>query len=183
MLVVVVFQSNRAKRLRERLVMMAREMGWSEVTVTTFFMSGVRGTWNGYPVRIRLVPRQKSIPERLVSNIRVQAPARVTIMRRQRGLFSGRPVSLFGPPVVDLPLYQQFWIRSDEITLIERLMRGSAAAMIDRILRSRYDVLRMTRDDLLVQRVSASEPDEVARLAREELDLLRAVIDALALRP
>lgn len=183
LILVLVLQSNRTKRLRERLEMMAREMGWSEVVVTKFFFTGVRGMWNGFSVRIRLIPRQKSIPERIVSNIRIQAPARVIITRRQRGVFSGRPLSLFGPPVVELPLYQQFWIRADEITLPERLMRSSAASMIDRILQGRYDVLRMGRDDLLVQRVSTNEPDAVARLAREELELLRAVIDALALRP
>lgn len=180
---VVLLQSNRSKRLRERLELMAREMGWSEVTGTNFFMTGVRGVWNGFNVRIRRFPRQKSVPERIVSNIKIQAPARIIITRRQRGVFSGRPISLFGPPVVDLPLYQQFWIRSDEITLVERLMRSSAAPMIDRIVQARFDVLRMGRDDLLVQRVSSTDPDEVARLAREELELLRAVIDALALRP
>ncbi|HEX7139810.1 MAG TPA: hypothetical protein VF219_18300 [Vicinamibacterales bacterium] len=183
MLLVLLFQSNRSKRLRERLEMMAREMGWSEVTFSRFFVMGVRGMWNGYPVRIRLFPRQKSTPERIAANIRVQAPARLAITRRQRGVFSGRPLTLFGPPLIDLPLYQQFWIRSDEITLPERLMRSSAAAMLDRILQSRYDILRLGRDDLFVQRISAREPDEVARLAREELELLRATIDALSLRP
>ena len=183
LLLVLLLQSNRSKRLRERLEMMAREMGWSEVVLTKFFFTGVQGMCNGFSVRTRLIPRQKSVPERVVSNIRVQAPARVIITRRQRGLFSGRPVSLFGPPVVDLPLYQQFWIRSDEITLVERLMRSSAAPMIDRIIQARYDVLRMGRDDLLVQRVSTSDPDGVARLAREELELLRAVCEALGLRP
>lgn len=183
MILLAVFQSRSAKRLRERLEMMVREMGWSEVTGTNFFGTGVRGIWNGFSVKIRQIPRQKSIPERILTNIRIQAPARLSITRRQRGVFSGRPLSLFGPPVVDLPLYQQFWIRADEITLVERLMHTSAAAMIDRMIQSRYDVLRMARDELVVQRVSAKNPDEIARLAREELELLRAVIDALALRP
>lgn len=183
MFLVLIFQSRRSKVLCERLEMMARELGWTEVTRSTFFLTGVRGIWNGYSVRIRQVPRQKSIPERIVSDIGIQAPARLIVTRRQRGVFSGRPITLFGPPIVDLPLYQQFWIRADEITIAERLMHSSAAAMVDRILVTRFDVFRMAGDNLLVQRVSAKEPDQVARLAREELELLRAVIDALALRP
>jgi hypothetical protein len=92
-------------------------------------------------------------------------------------------MTLFGPPIVEPPLASQFWIRTDEITLAERLMRSSAAALLDRALQSRFDLLKMGGEDLLVQRLSARDPDEVARLAREELELLRAVIDALALRP
>ena len=183
LIIAVLVQSKRSKRIGEKLEMLAREMGWTELRSSSFFELAVRGMWNGYSVRIRRLARQKGTPERIEANIRVQAPARIVITRRQHGVFGGRPVSLLGPPVVDLPLYQQFWIRSDEITLVERLMRSSAAPMIDRIVQTRHDVLRMGRDDLLVQRVSSTDPDEVARLAREELELLRAVIDALALRP
>ena len=183
LVLVAIAHSRASKRLLERLNLMAREMGWSEVTSSNFLFTGLQGVWNGFNVKVRQFPRQKSVPERLMATIRIQAPARVTITRRQRGLFSGRPLSLFGPPVVDLPMYGQFWIRADEITIIERLMRGSAAAMLDRMLQSRYDVLKMRGDELSIQRVSARNPDEVARLAREELELLRAVIDALSLRP
>jgi hypothetical protein len=182
---VVVFlaQSHRSKRLRERLELMTRELGWSEVKWSNFFVTTGQGIWNGYVVRIRRIPRQKNVPERIAATFRVQAPARIAITRRQRGIFRGRPLMLFGPPYVDLPLYQQFWIRADEITLAERLMRSSAAPMLDRILQTRFDIFRMKSDTLLIQRVSATNPDEVARLAREELELLRAVVDALALRP
>jgi hypothetical protein len=180
---VVLKQSQRSKQLRERFEMLAREMGWSELESSSVFMLSVQGIWNGYSVRIRRLPRQKNMPERIATNIRVQAPARVIITRRQRGVFTGRPFALFGPPVIDLPLYSQFWIRADEITLAERLLRGSAAGMLDRMLQSRHDLFRLGGDQLLVQRISAIPPDEVARLAREELELLKVVIDALALRP
>jgi hypothetical protein len=175
-------QSHRSKELVERLEMLAREMGWSEVAKSSFFTMAVRGIWNGYSVRIRRVPRQKGAPERIVSTFRVQAPARIIITRRQRGIF-GRPLALFGPPVIELPLHPQFWIRADEITLAERLMKSSAAPLIDRALHARFDVLRMRGEELTVIRVSATDPDGFARIAREELELLRAVVDALALRP
>lgn len=181
--IVLVAQRYRSKRLLGRLELLAREMGWYDVKSSSFLISSIQGTWNGYSVRIRRLPRQKSIPERVVSTIRVQAPARLTITRRQRGLFTGRPIAMFGPPLVELPLYPQFWIRADEITLAERLLRSSAAAMLDRIVLTRHDFFKMAGDELLVQRVSSNDPDEVARLAREELELLRAVVDALALRP
>jgi hypothetical protein len=176
-------RSGHTKRLRERLVPMAQEMGWSDVKWSRFFMAGVQGMWNGYSVRIRRVPRQKSIPERIVTGIRVQAPARILITRRQHGLFDGKPLGWFGPPVVDLPLYSQFWIRTDEITLADRLMHSSAAAMLDRILQSRHDFFRLDGNQLAVQRLSATEPDEFARLAREEWELLHIVVDTLSLRP
>lgn len=176
--------SRRSKALNESLAMMAREMGWSELRTSRFFGFSMQGMWNGYRVRIRRIPRQKSVPERIIANIGVQAPARVIITRRQRGVFAGRPMTLFGPPLVDLlPYSQQFWIRADEITLVERLLRSSPAAMLDRVLKGRFDVLRMGGDDLLIQRASTNDPDAVARLAREELELLRAIVDALALRP
>src|ERR1051326_1293655 len=89
---VFVAQSRSVKRLREGVEAMARDMGWSEVKVSSFLFIGVRGIWNGYNVRIRRIPRQKSIPERLIATIRVQAPARIIITRRQRGIFGGRPL-------------------------------------------------------------------------------------------
>jgi hypothetical protein len=181
-LILFVVQSNRSKRLAERLEMLAREMGWVEVARSSFFTMSVQGIWNGYSVRIRRVPRQKGAPERVISTFRVQAPARVIITRRQRGIF-GRPLALFGPPVIELPLHPQFWIRSDELTLAERLMNSSAAPLIDRALRARFDVLRMRGDELTVIRVSATDPDLFARIAREEVELLRAVVEALSLRP
>ncbi|HEY2323017.1 MAG TPA: hypothetical protein VGJ82_09140 [Thermoanaerobaculia bacterium] len=176
-------RSGHTKRLRERLVPMAQEMGWSDVKWSRFFMAGVQGMWNGYSVRIRRVPRQKSIPERIVAGIRVQAPARILITRRQHGLFDGKPLGWFGPPVVELPLYSQFWIRTDEITLADRLMHSSAAPMLDRILQSRHDFFRLDGNQLAVQRLSATDPDEFTRLAREEWELLHIVVDTLSLRP
>jgi hypothetical protein len=180
---VAVAQSYRSNRLRERLEPMLREMGWSELKWSRFFSTSVTGMWNGYSVRLRRLPRQKNVPERIAATMHVQAPARIVITRRQRGIFGGRPMAFFGPPLFEIPLYSQFWIRGDEITLAERLMHSSAAAMLDRILQSRFDLFRMAGDEALVRRVSASDPDQVARLAREELELLRATIDALSLRP
>ncbi|HEY2094201.1 MAG TPA: hypothetical protein VGJ81_20225 [Thermoanaerobaculia bacterium] len=179
---VLLVQSRRSKELAVRLEMLAREMGWSELAKSSFFTMSVQGIWNGYSVRIRRVPRQKGAPERILCTFRVQAPARIIITRRQRGIF-GRPLALFGPPVIELPLHPQFWIRSDEITLAERLMKSSAAPLIDRALHARFDVLRMRGEELTVIRVSATDPDGFARIAREELELLRAVVEALALRP
>jgi hypothetical protein len=183
MVLIALVQTHRSKLLRERLEILAREMGWSEVRGSNFFTTTVQGIWNGYSVRVRRIARQKNAPERVLSNIRVQAPARLIVTRRQHTVFGGRPMTLFGPPIVEVALASQFWVRADEITLAERLMRSSAAALLDRTLQSRFDILRLGGDDLLIQRISSRDPDEVARLAREELELLRAVIDALSLRP
>ena len=180
---VAMTQARRSKALSQRLELLARELGWTDVTFTHFLTIAVQGNWNGYAAKVRRAPRQKSIPERLITTLRVQAPARIWITRRQRGLWSGRPFTMFGPPIIDLPLHQQFWIRADEITLAERLMMSSAAAMLDRSLHGRYDLFRMGADQILVQRASEQDPDGVARIAREELELAKAVVDALTLRP
>jgi hypothetical protein len=183
MVLLVITQSRRSKALGQRLELVARELGWSEVKRSNFFVLAVSGLWNGYPVKVRRIPRQKSIPERVVTTMRVQAPARIDIRRRQRGFLSGRPIAMFGPPLIELPLAQQFWIRSDEITLAERLMMSSAAPMLDRTLFTRFDLFKMRNDQILIQRASEHDPDGVARIAREELELAKAVVDALALRP
>ena len=179
----IIVQVRRSRAVAQQLEILARELGWSETTFTHFLTIAVQGIWNGYAVKVRRAPRQKSIPERVITTMRVQAPARIEIRRRQRGLWSGRPLTIFGPPIVDLPLFSQFWIRSDEITLAERLMMSSAAPFLDRSLYGRFDLFKMSGDQLFVQCASDREVDGVARIAREELELARAVVDALALRP
>src|SRR5258708_254017 len=180
---VAMTQARRSKALAQRLELLTRELGWTDVTFRRFLTIAVQGTWNGYTAKVRRAPRQKSIPERVITTLRVPAPARIWITRRQRGLWSGRPFTMFGPPIIALPLHQQFWIRADEITLAERLMMSSAGPLLDRTLHGRYDLFRMGADQLLVQRASEQDPDGVARIAREELELARAVVDALTLRP
>jgi hypothetical protein len=114
--------------------------------------------------------------------VRLQAPARLDITRRQHGFFT-RPMTIFGPPLVDYPPAAQFWIRADEISLIERLFSTSIAAMLDQNLTGRYDFLRLGGDALTIQRASDWKREQAVAVAREELALAKAVIDALALRP
>ena len=177
----IVLQSQRSKTLGQRLEMVARELGWSDVRLSTFFGLAVKGMWKGYAVSVRRAARQKNAPERVITRMRVQVPARIEIVRRQRGLWSGKPLAMFGPPLVELPSSAQFWIRADEITLAERLMMSSAAPLFDRNLFSRFDFFRLRRDEMVIQRVSERDPDGVARIAREELQLARAVVEALGL--
>lgn len=169
--IVAVVQVKRSKKVREQLEMLAREVGWSEVRSSTFPEVSVRGIWNGYSVRVRLLRKGKSTPERIETNIRIQAPSRVAVTRRGVGILANKPLPFFGTPLVDLPLYSQFWICAGEITLAERLMQISAAAL-ERLLLSEYDFLRMGGNKLTVR--SSNMFDDIGRIAREEMEQLRA---------
>src|SRR5947209_8375049 len=88
---------------RSRLTM-ALGIEGSDVNRSHFCPAGVEGTWNGDSARIRRIARQKSVLARIVASVRLQAPARIIITRRQHGIFAGRPPAWFGPSMVVLPL-------------------------------------------------------------------------------
>lgn len=183
---VLALAMRRSAALGERLLTVARDAGW-QGAVRTKFLGAVRGDWNGYPAVVRRIPRQKAVPERVVTRLRVQVPARLSVKRRLRG---GRPITLFGPPLVELRdgAGAEFWIRSDEVTLAERLFAGAGvAALLERNLVSRFDAVTLSRDSLQVLRAvdarSQPEPERIAHLATEEWSLATKIVEALSLRP
>ncbi len=171
--ILVVVKLKRSKKVREQLEIVAREMGWSEVRSSIFPAASVRGIWNGHSVRIHRLPEGKTTPERIETNIRVQTAGRLAVTRRGVGIFANKPLPLFGTPLVDLPQYSDLWICADEITFAERLMNRIAAAL-ERLLLGEGDFLRMGGDKLTVR----SSKNSYALLAREELERMRAAMDA-----
>lgn len=164
------------------IVQLARDSGWADIRTSRFLGVRIRGLWNGYPVQLLRLPPRKGAPDRMLLTVRVQAPARVEITRRQHGVFT-RPMTLFGPPLVDFPPAAQFWVRADEMSLVERLFASSIPAMLDRNLTGRHDLLRIGGDALTIRRACEWRPEQTAAIGREELELAKAVIDTLTLRP
>lgn len=189
----LVIASRRAAAIGRRLVAVAREAGWQNAEAMKFLVAGVRGQWNGFDAAIRRVPRQKAVPEKVITRIRVQAPARLSLARRTHGFRGGRPLALFGPPLVEIRggAGALFWIRTDELTLAERLFASAGlAALLEQNLTSRFDAATLGGDSLRIVRANdvarpfgCTSTDQLALIAREELELARAMIEALALRP
>jgi hypothetical protein len=170
----------------ERLLMVARDAGW-QGAYRTKFLGAIRGVWNGYSAEIRRIPRQKAVPERVVVRLRVQVPARLSVRRRVRG---SRPMTFFGPPLVELRdgAGAEFWIRSDEVTLAERLFASAAVTpFLEQNLIGRFDAATLSRDSLQVLRAidARSQPgaERIVQLATEEWSLATKIVEALALRP
>jgi hypothetical protein len=182
LVVLLVIHSRRSSEIGRALSQLAIESGWADIQTSQFVGIRVRGTWNGYPAELQRHARQKSRPERMLTRVRLQVPARIDITRKQRGFLSGRPLTMFGPPIVDYPPAAQFWIRSDEVSLVERLFATSVPAMLDQNLAGRFDFVRLRSDALVIQRQSDWNVETSVRIAREELELAKAIIDALALR-
>ena len=66
--------------------------------------------------------RYKGSPERLQLTVKTASPARIIVKRR--GGFMSKPLTLFGPPIVEPmnpAIREQYWIRSDELVFVERL--------------------------------------------------------------
>lgn len=189
---VLAFASSRAKAIGRRLVMVARDAGWQNPEPMKFLAAGVRGQWNGFDAAIRRIPRQKAIPEKVITLIWLQVPARLFITRRMHGFRGGRPFTMFGPPLVELRsgAGAEFWIRADEASLAERLFASAdLPALLERNLVSRFDVMALAGDSLRIVRAFVGagfggvSSAQLALTAREELDLARATVEALALRP
>ena len=191
---VLAIAMKRSKTIGERLLVFARDAGWQNGQRMRALFAGVRGTWNGFEVSVRRVPRQKAIPERVVLRVRVQVPARLAVSKRSGGFRGGRPLALFGPPVVELRDGggREFWIRGDEITLAERLFAsGVVTALLDRNLVSRFDGVTLAGDALQILRATAgggaqfggTSLDQLVQTAHEEWELAKAVVETLALRP
>jgi hypothetical protein len=159
-----------------------------------------RAQWRGFEVELRHIGRQKGVPERLQLTVNTASPARVIVKRR--GGFMSKPLTLFGPPLVEPmnpALREQFWIRSDELALVERLFaRAEVAPEFARNLLARFDVtdlqpkqLRILRavDDSAVKKhfnrpflKFGHDYELIETIASEEWKLATVIVEALGLR-
>ncbi|HEY3057149.1 MAG TPA: hypothetical protein VGK31_14580 [Thermoanaerobaculia bacterium] len=200
--VVIVFVaiSRRTGAIGVMLRELAASAGWTNVQKLFMSPAGVKGTWRSFPVELSYHLRQKGVPQRLILKVRAQTDSRLMVKRRFTGFFSNRPLTWFGPPLIEVrqPAAAEFWIRGDEAALAERLFGDSAVASVMYTnLVARFDEIRLDRRGLRITRalddhlVTAkyAMPRFAVRLdvtkfepiAREELALAEALVNKLSM--
>ncbi|HEV7573013.1 MAG TPA: hypothetical protein VGQ21_16050 [Thermoanaerobaculia bacterium] len=183
----------------KRLSALVGSFGW-EAPRRIWWNGAWRGRWRGFPVELRHIGRQKNVPERLVLTVSATSPARVSVSRR--GGFLSKPLALFGPPLVEpmnLANREQYWIRSDELALVERLFsRADVAPEFERNLISKFDAVKLQTNRLRIVRAVddrnvkqrfnrplikfGRDYELIETIASEEWKLAVAIIEALGLR-
>lgn len=194
---VIVVLSRRTASVRQLLQRVAVSGGWSDLR-NVVLGSGVQGTWRSFPIKIVYIARQKGTPQQFVLTVRARTDSRFSVKRKFEGLFSNRPVTWFGPPLVEVhrPEAQQLWIRSDEPALADRLFGDDAlAALISRNVVARFDEIRVGRRGLRIRRslderpvrkkydmpafTMKFDPEPFEPIAREEIELSQKLIEKL----
>jgi hypothetical protein len=184
--------------LRERLSGLVKSFGW-EAPHRIWWSGAWRGRWRGFGVELRHIGRQKNIPERLRLTINAASPARLMVKRRDG--FLSKPLTLFGPPIVEPinpAVRAQFWIRSDELALVERLFaRADAAPEFERNLIARFDEVALSLKQLRILRAIDESPvkkrfsrsfkfgrdyELIETVAAEEWKLAMTIVATLGLR-
>jgi hypothetical protein len=150
---IVAFLARMSSALSERLMRQAVAFGW-EAPQRVWWNGAIRARWRGMAVELRHKGRQKGVPERILLAVNAASPARLMVKRR--GGFMSKPLTLFGPPIVEPmnpALREQFWVRSDELALVERLFaRTEVAPEFERNLIARFDVVDLKLKQLRILR-------------------------------
>jgi hypothetical protein len=200
MIVVMLVVRTRGTATYGRLAQIARSFGW-ENPQRVWMGAALRAQWRGYNVELHHMHRYKSNPERLQLTVFVDSPGRLIVKRRSGGVFS-KPMTVFGPPIVDVHSFAQhedFWIRADDGMQIESLFsRKEFTKELDTNLIALFDTLDLEATKLCVSRALddgvvkkkftrptfqwSRDLEFIERIAREEWPLAVAAIDALALR-
>jgi len=194
MVMVIVAVNKRAVAVREMLREVTSAAGWASLQNVSFFASGVRGVWRQFPVELVYRQRQKSSPQRFVLKITARTDRYLNVTRRFEGLFSNRPLTWFGAPLIDVhqPSASQMWVRGDQ-SLAERVFADpKLASMIATNLVARFDELQVdgaglrimrALDDRLVRTkydmpsfTMSFDPRLFEPIAREQIALAEAMV-------
>lgn len=150
----IVILARKSSALSERLERLVTSFGW-EAPRRVWWTGAIRARWRGFDVELRHMRRYKSTPERLLLMVKTASPARVIVKRRILGFLS-KPITLFGPPLVEptnLPDRERFWIRSDELVLVERLVAyAEVPPALETNLIARFDVVDLGPKQLRILR-------------------------------
>lgn len=198
MLVVVI--RRRARAILEVLRQAATAAGWTGFRNTFFAGTGLKGTWRSLPVELSYFARGRGVPERLILKVRATSGATLIVKRKYFGLFSNRPFTFFGPPLIEVrnPTAAALWIRG-EPALAERLFADTAIPeMISSNLVARFDEIRVNHRGLRIVRAiddgavrakygipAFSWHVDAARyepIVREQLALAQVLIERLSFR-
>ncbi|HKO54640.1 MAG TPA: hypothetical protein VJ276_02110 [Thermoanaerobaculia bacterium] len=197
----LVFVSRQSSKKRQAFTRLAQELGIQDARRSWVMGVGVRGTWNGFAVRLELIARYKGVPERLLTTIALQSPGRILITRRT-GRRLNKPLTLFGPPIVTpmtLADAERFWIRSDQPALVERLFAPrEVAPLLEQNLIERFDLVDLGPRRLIVRRATDErqvrakygiatfnfkrDTSYIETIAREEWALATMIVRELSLQ-
>jgi hypothetical protein len=196
---VLVLASRRTTAVRQLLVDLATAAGWTNQRNVFLAASGVKGTWRSFPVSLSYHARQKGVPQRLILKVRAQTDARLIVKRKFEGLLSNRPLTWFGPPLVDVhqPAAAELWVRSDEAASAERIFSDADVVkkIADNVV-ARFDEIRVDRNGLRITRAIdeqavrkkygfeftiAFDPKRYETIAGEELALADALVSRLSM--
>jgi hypothetical protein len=196
---IVALLSRKSSTLSERLMRQAVAFGW-EAPQRVWWNGAIRARWRGMAVELRHMGRQKGVPERILLAVNTASPARIIVKRR--GGFMSKPMTLFGPPIVE-PMNvrdrEKYWIRSDELPLVERLFsRAEVDPALEPNLIARFDVvdlgpkqfriLRAIDDSAVKKRFNrpffkfGRDYELIETIASEEWKLAVVIVEALGLR-
>ncbi|HSY52747.1 MAG TPA: hypothetical protein VLC46_28360 [Thermoanaerobaculia bacterium] len=199
-LVIVRVVVRKSSGLSDRLLRLVTSFGW-EAPRKVWWSGAIRGRWRGFDVELRHMIRYKSVPERLLLTVKTASPARVIVRRRTSGFLS-KPITLFGPPLVEpmnMADRERYWVRSDELAYVERLFsHAEVAPALDPNLIARFDVvdlqpkqLRILRavDDRVVKKhfnrpflKFGRDVELIETITKEEWHLAVVIVEALGLR-
>lgn len=144
----------RSSTLHERLLRLVTTFGW-EGPRRVWWSGAIRGRWRGIDVELHHMARYKGIPERILLVVKAGFPARV-ILKRRTGGFLSKPLTLFGPPLVEPMNFagrDQYWIRSDQPMFVERLFsRSEVAPTLEANLIAGFDVIDLQSRQLRILR-------------------------------
>jgi hypothetical protein len=192
--------SKKSKVLGERLLRLVVSYGW-EAPRRIWWTGAIRGRWQGLDVELRHHGRDKSTPERLLLTMKTASPARV-IVKRKSGTFLSKPLTLFGPPLVE-PMNvadrERYWVRSDELVFAERLFaHAEVAPALEPNLVAAFDVVDLQTKQLRIMRAIdersvkkhfnrpmikfGRDYDLIETVAKEEWRLATVIVQALGLR-
>jgi hypothetical protein len=192
--------AKKGKVLGERLLRLVVSSGW-EGPRRVWWNGAIRGRWQGLDVELWHRGRYKSMPERLLLTIKTASPARV-IVKRKTGTFLSKPMTLFGPPVVEpmnIADRERYWVRSDELVYAERLFaHAEVAPALEPNLIAAFDVVDLQPKHLRIARAIDERSvkkhfnrpmikfrrdyELIETIAKEEWRLAMVIVQALGLR-
>jgi hypothetical protein len=196
--VLILVVIGRTSSLQKRLLPLATSFGWEGAR--SGWWNSIRGRWRGMDVSLQHMGRYKGVPERLQLTVKCASQARVIVKRR--GGFLSKPLTLFGPPIVEPmnpALREQFWVRSDELALVERLFaRAEVAPELERNVIARFDIVDLKPKQLRILRAIddravkqhfnrpflkfGRDYELIETIASEEWKLAVMIVEALGLR-
>jgi hypothetical protein len=152
--VLIAIIARKSAALSERLERLTTSFGW-EAPRRIWWTRAIRARWRGVDVELRHMGRYKSVPERLLLTVKAASPARVIVKRRVLGFLS-KPITMFGPPLVEptnLPDRERFWVRSNELVLVERLVSyAEVPTALETNLIARFDIVDLQPKQLRILR-------------------------------